>query len=224
MQTSPQLEESSEPIVRRRESQSQDGRRRKASSNNITVTLSPHQYESLDKEFKCPICRNIFDENPKWLPCGHVFCTKCVKNQITREKQGEKLCKCAECKIEFSHRNLKEIKRFNRMLEIWRTLRISNNLCTQIPASFAMFDPQAFVANFRRKKQQNEEEKKQLSSVESNHQRSELDNLLSDVDDNENPAVDDFEVNQEEEMQEIKFKAVVTKAPIIATMRSKDMD
>lgn len=87
-----------------------------------------------------------------------------------------------------------------------------------------MFDPQAFVANFRRKKQQDEEEKKQLSSVESNHQRSELDNLLSDVDDNENPAVDDFEVNQEEEMQEIKFKAVVTKAPIIATMRSKDMD
>ena len=42
-------------------SQSQD--------NQVVVSITQQQYELMDKEFKCPICKCIFVENPKWLPC-----------------------------------------------------------------------------------------------------------------------------------------------------------
>lgn len=58
---------------------------------------------------------------------------------------GEKLTKCAECKVEFSHRNLKENKKFNRLLELWRNMRTKNNLNTQIPERFKPFDPHAAI-------------------------------------------------------------------------------
>mmetsp|Transcript_11829 Transcript_11829/g.15026 ORF Transcript_11829/g.15026 Transcript_11829/m.15026 type:complete len:84 (+) Transcript_11829:155-406(+) len=83
----------------------------------------------MDTEFKCPICRSILVQ-PMFTPCGHVFCSRCLKNQINREKQGGKLTSCAKCKLPFSHRNLREFKHFNRMLAVWCTLRTANDLCT----------------------------------------------------------------------------------------------
>lgn len=108
----------------------------------------------MDKEFKCPICKCIFAEGPKWLPCGHVFCNDCLWGQINKEKGksakgGHKLPRCAECKMEYSHRNLKENKRFNRMLDLWKSLRNQNNLNTQMPQHFQLFDPSAFIAKHR---------------------------------------------------------------------------
>lgn len=97
----------------------------------MAVQISPQQYELMDREFKCPICRCVFTENPKWLPCQHVFCNDCLKQQIQREKKANtgtgggrmQLTRCAECKMEFSHRNLRENLRFNRLLDLWKQLR-----------------------------------------------------------------------------------------------------
>ena len=58
--------------VLKRRSQSQEG-------YGMAVQISPQQYELMDREFKCPICRCVFAENPKWLPCQHVFCNDCLK-------------------------------------------------------------------------------------------------------------------------------------------------
>jgi hypothetical protein len=119
----------------------------KRKSNSVFSGSVPmHFFEQMDREFKCPICKCIFTENPKWLPCGHVFCNECLWAQINKEKGqnaggDHKLPRCAECKKEYSHRNLKEQKWFNRMLELWRGLRNQNNLNTQIPQHFQLFDP-----------------------------------------------------------------------------------
>jgi hypothetical protein len=43
-----------------------------------SVELSREIYEEMDKEFKCPICKEIFTK-PIWLPCQHVFCEVCIK-------------------------------------------------------------------------------------------------------------------------------------------------
>ena len=66
------------------------------------------------------------------------------------------MARCAECKTEFSHRNLRENLRFNRLLEIWRNLRTQNNLNTQIPTSFKAFDPQEAARQLRERKEKQE--------------------------------------------------------------------
>ena len=54
------LEESSSVVVRQR-SQSQDDSR----NQMMTIEIPTRYFEMMDKEFKCPICRNVFMENPK---------------------------------------------------------------------------------------------------------------------------------------------------------------
>lgn len=115
------------------------------------------------------------------------------------------------------------------MLEIWRSLRVTNDLCTQIPASFTKFDPQAFIQNFRQKQQREEEDKRSkannLSSIESNYQRSELDNLLSSDAENAQDSIDE---SKEEEAplekklsgaQKNKIKLKAVKSDQISTVR-----
>ena len=71
----------------------------------------------------------------------HVFCNRCVKMQVVNEKTREKLARCAECKNSFSHRNLRQNKKFDNILEIFRGFRTDNpTLCTQIPARFPIFN------------------------------------------------------------------------------------
>ncbi len=58
------MQEASSVVVRQR-SQSQDATR----NQMMTIEIPTRYYEMMDKEFKCPICRNVFMENPKQLPC-----------------------------------------------------------------------------------------------------------------------------------------------------------
>jgi hypothetical protein len=118
----------------------------------MQIEISSHYFELMDREFKCPICKSVYLESPKWLPCQHVYCKQCLQRQITVEKMGDKLTKCAECKVEFSHRNLKENKKFNRLLELWRNMRTKNDLNTQIPERFKPFDPQAAIMLMKQQK------------------------------------------------------------------------
>ena len=107
----------------------------------INIEISQYYFEMMDREFKCTICKNLLSDCPKWLPCQHVFCHKCLQQQYTREKTAEKPARCAECRMDFSHRSLRDNKKFNRMLEAWRHMRTQNNLNTQLPTSFKPFDP-----------------------------------------------------------------------------------
>ena len=71
----------------------------------------------------------------------HVFCNKCVRTQVCNEKTKEKLATCAECKTSFSHRNLRENKKFTHILDIFKSLRDDNSLQTQMPVHLPIFDP-----------------------------------------------------------------------------------
>ena len=87
----------------------------------------------------------------------HVFCRRCVRRQVTTEKTAQNLAKCPECKAAYSHRNLRENKKFTNILDIIKEFREEANVCTQIPAHFPAFDP--FVAKARLLEQQKERSK-----------------------------------------------------------------
>lgn len=60
-----------------------------------------YQYaEEVSSELKCAICIDPFVE-PMELPCGHVFCHKCVLP----------ISKCPECRGDFSHSQVKPVNR-----------------------------------------------------------------------------------------------------------------
>ncbi|KAF5303196.1 hypothetical protein FQA39_LY10109 [Lamprigera yunnana] len=52
------------------------------SSKKVEIPLSRAKsmctYKQDDDKFKCPLCKNFFDE-PRVLPCLHTFCTKCLQ-------------------------------------------------------------------------------------------------------------------------------------------------
>jgi len=48
--------------------------------------------------------------------------------QVVNEKTSEKLAKCAECKSSFSHRSLRENKKFQNILTIFKSFREENLL------------------------------------------------------------------------------------------------
>ena len=108
--------------------------------SQTTIHMSTKQYEKISGEFRCPICRNIL-QDPVWLPCMHVFCRRCVKTQVVNEKTSEKMAKCAECKCTFSHRSMRQNKKFENILEVFKSFRDEQALCTQMPAHFPVFDP-----------------------------------------------------------------------------------
>ena len=92
--------------------------------------------------------------------------------------------------MQFSHRSTSYgNKRFNRLLESWRKIRLQNNLCTQIPTSFAVFNPQAFIENFRRQKQ----EQQAISEEDDHDSRDGFDKLDSDTDEMQIKTANDLQ-------------------------------
>lgn len=118
-------------------------------------------YEQICHEFRCPICTEVLSE-PTWLPCMHVFCRKCIRVQVVKEKTCEKLAKCAECKTSFSHRNLRQNKKFDNILTIFKSFREDNQLMTQIPAQLPLFNP--FEAKERLLKNQKGKQQERTAS------------------------------------------------------------
>lgn len=60
---------------------------------------------------------------------------------MTNEAIGKGKIECAECKMKFNHRSFKRIKKFESILDVFKSVRDDNQLCTQIPTSFPVFDP-----------------------------------------------------------------------------------
>ena len=54
--------------------------------------------KTLKEELTCPLCLDIF-EDPKRLPCEHIFCRQCLHSLALRSISGSIIC--PEC-----HRNI----------------------------------------------------------------------------------------------------------------------
>ena len=52
---------------------------------------------------KCSLPYNKFDKKPKSLPCGHIFCEKCVSSFI-KDESNKIICQCPIDNI--IHKNL----------------------------------------------------------------------------------------------------------------------
>jgi len=51
-----------------------------------------HNFESIDEELTCSICLDIFDD-PRVLPCAHIYCFSCVKGCIDVGNRNCPICK-----------------------------------------------------------------------------------------------------------------------------------
>jgi hypothetical protein len=88
--------------------------------------------------------------DPQQLPCFHFFCQACLRTQVTNQKTVEVLPRCAECNVPFTRRQLVSNKKFNSILEVFRSIRQANNLCTQLPqVDLFMANNQRRVEHFK---------------------------------------------------------------------------
>lgn len=56
------------------------------------------ELEHLNEDLTCPVCHEEF-EDPKLLPCGHVYCRECVLQLVTRARQRSNTTfPCPECR------------------------------------------------------------------------------------------------------------------------------
>jgi uncharacterized protein YeeX (DUF496 family) len=61
------------------------------------------------------------------------------------------LPRCAECNVPFNRRQLAPNKKFNKILEVYKAIRLTNNLCTQLPQmDLFMASNQRRVENFKK--------------------------------------------------------------------------
>ena len=54
----------------------------------------------LDDIMECPICTEVYTD-PRVLPCGHMYCLKCVEAWSKDKQPGDKLA-CPLCRKEFT--------------------------------------------------------------------------------------------------------------------------
>ena len=98
---------------------------------------------------KCAICLQVYQE-PIQLPCFHFFCQACLRLQITNQKTVDVMPRCAECNVPFNRRQTCQNKKFNSILEVYKSIRQANNLCTQMPQmDLFMANNQRRVENFK---------------------------------------------------------------------------
>lgn len=61
--------------------------------------------EDLKAELTCPICMDLFQE-PRRLPCGHVYCRACLQDMLTRKylhtRSSERILSCPECRQQYN--------------------------------------------------------------------------------------------------------------------------
>jgi len=55
------------------------------------ATANSGVLRSIEEEINCPLCLGIFEE-PKRLPCEHVFCISCLKRLLLKSTNEELIC------------------------------------------------------------------------------------------------------------------------------------
>lgn len=115
--------------------------------------ISREMFRVFDEEMRCAICLSVYRE-PVALPCYHVYCHGCVTRQATEQKTLATTAQCAECKTEFSDRELRAAKeltparcvKLRKLLDVYRSIRRLNQICSQEEVK-----PEEAVANHLRR-------------------------------------------------------------------------
>ena len=63
--------------------------------------------KSLEKEVQCPLCMEVLQE-PKRLPCEHVFCVHCLDKLLLRSTDGALICPVCRNRIPLQDRDSKQ--------------------------------------------------------------------------------------------------------------------
>ena len=74
--------------------------------------------KSLEKEVQCPLCMEVFQE-PKRLPCEHVFCVHCLERLVLRSTDGALICPVCRNRIPLQG---KDSKQFSTSLVVVRLI------------------------------------------------------------------------------------------------------
>ncbi len=88
----------------------------------MMATEGSGMLKKLKSEVTCPLCLEIFNE-PKRLPCEHVYCRKCLRDLVLRSDTGREIT-CPECRRDTAINN--DVSNFstphqvNRLIEIYQ--------------------------------------------------------------------------------------------------------
>ena len=87
--------------------------------------------EKLKEEITCPICLEIYEE-PKVLPCLHIYCKECLRKLV--RKSGNQTVTCPECRsvAQILDDNLQTAHPIQRLKEIYETMLQASqtSICT----------------------------------------------------------------------------------------------
>ena len=92
--------------------------------------------QELEAEVNCPVCKDTFN-NPKRLPCDHVYCMKCLSGLASRSTTRG-IISCPECRAEtnFDLAQFATPHRVNRLVEMYqRSLKRAKTEAEMQPAT-----------------------------------------------------------------------------------------
>ena len=89
-----------------------------------------HVKQALEKEVTCPLCLDILQE-PKKLPCDHVYCGGCLETLVNRSFDAS--ISCPECRTvtqvpDRTVSNLPTAFRLNRLIEVFQQVEVKEEI------------------------------------------------------------------------------------------------
>ena len=116
---------------------------------------------------ECEICLNPWNTDniiPKILPCGHIFCQKCLEKALTKLKKQKSSFKCLSCKNEIksitSYKDIINLKSNNALLSLIgkkETQKIKTNVSNASLSMSFQINNEAYLNSEIYSNSQNEE-------------------------------------------------------------------
>ena len=100
-------------------------------------TAIGRRMNSLEKSLMCPICSD-FLQNPHFLPCGHAFCSHCIRVQLDKTLNYTTSDICPACRVKATSDQLKPSIAFSMIMENYLIVRkdiyqLMNDMKATIP-------------------------------------------------------------------------------------------
>ena len=71
-----------------------------------TTSSLPKGLLDLERELRCPICKDFFHNPVSIVPCHHTFCSECIRTYFTGQiKSLVRKARCAACKCDVDTKN-----------------------------------------------------------------------------------------------------------------------